>query len=52
MYLTEQQKQPRIDAYIPSKKSQGVPWDTLALDYLRNDLNADIWDENGNEIVE
>ena len=50
MYLTEEQKNLKIEAYIAAKKAQGDPWDTLALDYLRKDLDADIWDENGNEI--
>ena len=52
MYLTEAQKKEKIDKYIAWKKAEGDPWDTLALDYLRKDLDADIWDENGNEMPE
>ena len=50
MYLTEEQKKKKIEEYIAWKKADGDPWDTLALDYLRKDLDADIWDEYGNEI--
>lgn len=45
MPLTEQQKQQEIDAYIADKRAQGLPWDTLELDYLIRDLNAPDTDE-------
>lgn len=52
MLLTELQKQQKIDAYVAGKKANGLPWDTLELDYLRKDLDRDIWDEAGRSLID
>ncbi|WP_158510481.1 hypothetical protein [Burkholderia pseudomallei] len=52
MYLTEAQKQAKVDAYIARKKAEGLPWDTLEFDYLLKDLNAPIWNGDGMEMSE
>jgi hypothetical protein len=49
--LTDEQKRHKIEEYIASKNARSEPWDTLEFDYLRKDLDADIWDADGNELL-
>lgn len=48
VYLAAEKRKAKEDEYIRSKQRDGLPWGTLEFDYLRKDLRADIWDENGN----
>jgi uncharacterized protein HemY len=50
VFLTDAQKQKKVEEWIAQHQDRGLPWDTLGFDYLRKDLEADIWDENGNEL--
>lgn len=52
MRLTQEQKQQKIEEYIERKSKLGLPWHTLEYDYMLKDLDADIWDANGNELPE